>query len=608
MNSAQLSEVIGNYCQRDQPGYAIMVNGPWGSGKTYFIKSFFGALDTHKMLFVSLYGVSSTSKIEDQVFSAMIGASDVSEGEIKKAGDFIGKIFGAFGDKAEGSAIGAFAATAGEALKNKALKNIGPDTILVFDDFERADMSKHQCLSKINEFVEHQKVKVIILCDESKIDDPKYLDYKEKVILHTNYLERTADEISEICFSTVRDFKCTHEGLFKRELVSIIEQFNFTNIRTIMHGLNCFNEIVNKLHDLDFKYKDDEVLTELMFPAMAYSAGYKDYSVDIGDLEKTSVDSVNQSVAYHMKKDSRSADIKLSKWEVFYDRVLSKSLKKVEFKSIFELVCRGFLSENELLDDMKRWDVKEYGPDHPITTFRMDEVVSDDNFNKVINSALDILDDKSYVFYSTAELYDFCKTFIFLYEHNSFEYSGNFGQKIKEFSIASVDHCLNHTEPSAFGCRDTDGTILNELFDLLKDTSEKLGKDKEQLSVQGELLQSLNKGEVKNIEAIGNQYSGREVLTSQYVSQILEALPEINNVTMRAFGIFLNKRYSSHADFSNLRSEIEPLSELAKGLKLLLDKTTNSLSKMMVSIVWESSEKICSQAQEYLAKIEGKSE
>jgi hypothetical protein len=341
---------------------------------------------------------------------------------------------------------------------------------------------------------------------------------------------------------------------------------------------------------------------------MAYSAGYKDYSVDIRDLEKTSVDSVNQSVAYHMKKDSRSADIKLSKWEVFYDRVLSKSLKKIEFKSIFELVCRGFLSENELLDDMKRWDVKEYGPDHPITTFRMDEVVSDDNFNKVINSALDILDDKSYVFYSTAELYDFCKNFIFLYEHNSFEYSGDFAQKIKEFSNASVANCLNHTEPSAFGCRVTDGTILKELFNLLNNTSETLGKEKEQTYVQGEFLHSLINGEVKNIEVICNQYSGREVITSPYVSEILEVLPKINNVTMRAFGMFLSKRYSSDADFSNLRSEIEPLSELAKGLKLLLDTKTNSLSKMMVSIVWENSERICSQAQEYLAKVEGKSE
>ena len=184
----------------------------------------------------------------------------------------------------------------------------------------------------------------------------------------------------------------------------------------------------------------------------------------------------------------------------------------------------------------------------------------------------------------------------------------DFGQKLKEFSIASVDHCLNHTEPSAFGCRDSDGTILNELFDLLNDTSETLGKEKEQTSVQGELLHSLINGEVKNIEVICNQYSGREVLTSPYVSEILEVLPKINNITMRAFGMFLNKRYRSHADFSNLRSEIEPLSELAKGLKLLLDKTTNSLSKMMVSIVWENSERICSQAQEYLAKIEENSE
>jgi hypothetical protein len=35
MNSTQLGEVIGNYCQRDQSGYEIMVNGPWGSCDTF---------------------------------------------------------------------------------------------------------------------------------------------------------------------------------------------------------------------------------------------------------------------------------------------------------------------------------------------------------------------------------------------------------------------------------------------------------------------------------------------------------------------------------------------------------------------------------------------
>jgi len=370
-----------------------------------------------------------------------------------------------------------------------------------------------------------------------------------------------------------------------------------------MHGLNCFNEIVNKLHDLNFHYKDDAVLTELMFPALAYSAGYKDYSVDLTELEKTAVDSADQSLAYHMRKESRSADVKLSKWEVFYDRVLSKSTKKIEFRSIFELVCRGFLSEALLLDDINRWDVKEYGPDYPITNFRVDEVASDEDFNQNISAALAILDDENYVFYSTEELYSFCKTIIFLFEHKAFEFSGDFCGKIKTFAMTVVSNCLNHTEPSAFGSRDTDGKVLNELFDLLNDTSEKLGKDKELLSVQKELLNALIEGETNKIKAISNQYSSKEILTSQFVVQILEALPKMNNVTMRAFGIFLSKRYSSHADFSNLNTEIEPLSELAKGLKSFLDSTSNSLSKMMISIVWESSEKICAQAQEYLTKV-----
>jgi tRNA A37 threonylcarbamoyladenosine biosynthesis protein TsaE len=42
--------------------YAVLLQGCWGSGKTYFLREFLEESAT-KSLYVSLYGLSSTSQI-----------------------------------------------------------------------------------------------------------------------------------------------------------------------------------------------------------------------------------------------------------------------------------------------------------------------------------------------------------------------------------------------------------------------------------------------------------------------------------------------------------------------------------------------------------------
>jgi hypothetical protein len=237
VNTKELTNVVLKYCNNESPGYAIMIDGPWGIGKTHFIKELLEKNKKLKAIHVSLYGAASTSQIDDSIFAALVGCADVSDNEIKKAGDFLGKMFSAFGDKTEGSAVGAIASISGEALKKRALKNLTSNTVLIFDDFERSKLSQSEALSKINEFVEHQKLKAIILCDERAVEDEKYHQAKEKVILHTNGFERTPEEIASICFEAKGCSKADEITVYKSEFIRIVEQFNLTNIRTLKHGL-----------------------------------------------------------------------------------------------------------------------------------------------------------------------------------------------------------------------------------------------------------------------------------------------------------------------------------------------------------------------------------
>src|SRR6185437_13448629 len=112
--------------RRHAPHYAVMISGPWGVGKTYLIKKFLrqnnGKLK--KPLYVSLYGLSSITEIDDAVFQAsfpLLGG---------KAAKIVGKL--------AKTALKHYGADAGDLHIKDALPKLKAD-VYVFDDLERCD-------------------------------------------------------------------------------------------------------------------------------------------------------------------------------------------------------------------------------------------------------------------------------------------------------------------------------------------------------------------------------------------------------------------------------------------------------------------------------------
>ena len=50
--------------------YAVLLNGAWGSGKTWFIKEYIQKQESKgkKVAYISLNGLSKTSDIDDEIF------------------------------------------------------------------------------------------------------------------------------------------------------------------------------------------------------------------------------------------------------------------------------------------------------------------------------------------------------------------------------------------------------------------------------------------------------------------------------------------------------------------------------------------------------------
>ena len=170
----ELVESILDYVRADYTDYAIMINGEWGSGKTYFwnnkIKNKIESLQLngkkYTTIYMSLYGISNLEDISKKIFIETTQLMDknmrkymnshdkTTIPEYAKTGLDMAHLFGVTqnGDKMD---YASFFST-----ENK---------VLCFDDLERANVDVIDILGYINNFVEHDHIKTILICNEKEL-------------------------------------------------------------------------------------------------------------------------------------------------------------------------------------------------------------------------------------------------------------------------------------------------------------------------------------------------------------------------------------------------------------------------------------------------------
>ena len=73
MNNTELNEYIKHYIEKDKTGRAIMLTGPWGSGKSFYIKNNLVTYlakqeNKYDVIIVSLYGLVDLADISRALF------------------------------------------------------------------------------------------------------------------------------------------------------------------------------------------------------------------------------------------------------------------------------------------------------------------------------------------------------------------------------------------------------------------------------------------------------------------------------------------------------------------------------------------------------------
>lgn len=169
-------QIIERFIDHRMYNYALMINGKWGCGKTYYIQNTlipylkskeYSGRNKYDVNYISLYGVCSTDEI-----SRMLCVQALKD-KMGKAGKLI--------DSKGGQITTLLLSTVTKSciekigLEKSALEDLisifpnYKNNIIIFDDLERCNGDISEVLGYINNFVEHSEASIILVANEEEI-------------------------------------------------------------------------------------------------------------------------------------------------------------------------------------------------------------------------------------------------------------------------------------------------------------------------------------------------------------------------------------------------------------------------------------------------------
>ena len=349
-------EIIRYVSERETSG-ALLLTGQWGCGKTYRIKHLAEShMKEMSVIFISLFGISTVTslkiKIKEQVAFSIFPTVQEKKHKLEKC-----KVFRAFIDglshqakiAEKYAAITAFAPIKAELGFGKKKRKL----VLVFDDIERSDIPIKELMGVINECVESEKIKTILIADEEKIKSDDYREFKEKVISHTIKLNPDYSLVIRDILSAYQTEKAEYKEFLMRQeyyIVQLFKESNSYNLRTLKTILVDFERIFISLCELNYS---EEIACNILytFAAMTFERVSGKYVPDEFGYLSADTKLAKKYAAFHTEK---------GKMETVQKLVTDFEWNQEDFhKEYRERFCKGDLSDEEKFMRWNFWDLND---------------------------------------------------------------------------------------------------------------------------------------------------------------------------------------------------------------------------------------------------------
>ena len=200
MNKDELTAYIKNYLENDRTRSAIMLTGAWGSGKSYYIQNVLtNELNkcNHDVAIVSLYGLKTIAELNKSIYLELRAkktlknlASKKKNKETKKSNKLFNWLRKHGKEAASGTALVGKTIIKGVAgffnvpveFSDKDLEKLYTSInlngkLIVLEDLERSGIDIIEIMGYVNNLVEQDGVKVLLVANEIEII--KYEDKEE---------------------------------------------------------------------------------------------------------------------------------------------------------------------------------------------------------------------------------------------------------------------------------------------------------------------------------------------------------------------------------------------------------------------------------------------
>lgn len=365
MTNEHATAVIDAYLEADHlpVPHAILVEGPWGSGKTYFLEKIYEPrrqnLAKEKrfyrtpFLFVSLFGATSAAEVERRMHRAA-SPREVAIG--KAAGTAVTGVGEAF--RVKDTVKGALDWIAKKASRRHV------DYILIFDDLERVEEGAlGEIMGLVNSLITTHKRRVILVGDEAKLlkihEKVLWKEQNEKIIGRRVRIEPDIESVIRTSVAMIEDHATK---IFMTERLDTLEQLarrsDVVNLRNLSWAIvNGARFVRALLSDLDIP-KDHVERTMLI--VVATTLWYRSGKLDKSALYRLPNLSMTLMVRSMGRRDERDAeDPETTSAKLFSETFaeLAVDSPPLDYQLIVDFEGSGILNDNDFVG----WTKAQFG-------------------------------------------------------------------------------------------------------------------------------------------------------------------------------------------------------------------------------------------------------
>lgn len=609
MTTKYIEQIFTDYIKAKGTQHAILLNGSWGCGKTYFWGNTLEKIaekNHFKTIYVSLNGISKIDDLNHQFFIKLIPfftrnqESNIIKQVTKVLGNVLNKL-----------STNYFNTDLSEIFEGVIIERFNfSEYIVCFDDLERCQIPVKEVLGFINNLVEHKNLKAIILANELEVEKSDgYERIKEKVIGRDLKFEPDIFSILPILFSRYKEKTDFYDFLTSQKdfIIEILVENKQDNLRIISFYLDTLERIFPTLNNIEVEH-----IREIVFFSAIITIEYKsgglssvDYK-DFKDLDKIKEYLFSWSITNEMENsDKEEAERTKTYAEMFYENYLDKRIKIYFFyPSIYSYILSGYFNQTDLENEIKKHysEVipKEVQDFRALINYKFREL-SDDDFESLTKSVLQYAKEGKYSIYDYVQI---AISFYFFSEKNLITESKNDIYEIIKNGLnnAKLRKQINDiTLENILNFNNNENPDITEIKSLVKEIHDEIKKE-EHIANSKEFIECLkSQDEVALADFFEKHILSKELFQYMEEKLLFNAILDISNKQLFNFTELLQRRYEISRILEFLSEDIVCLDKLKTDLSKHLNKNNNtkSLRRYLLSTLEEK----LTQAIENLEKI-----